>query len=71
MSGVVTVTVTDELPNTVTVVDQPVEVSVTEETPSTVTVSMVGLQGPSGSPGVHVGPTPPADLSWLWVDTTV
>jgi ABC-type Fe3+-hydroxamate transport system substrate-binding protein len=69
--GVVTVTVTDELPNTVTVVEQPVEVVVTEESPSTVTVSTVGLQGPVGPSNVWVGSTPPPSTSMVWVDTSV
>jgi hypothetical protein len=38
-------------------------------------VTMVGVgpvtgpRGPQGDPGVHIGPTPPADHSLLWVDT--
>ena len=28
------------------------------------------LPGVNGSPGVHVGPTPPADTTLLWVDTS-
>jgi hypothetical protein len=30
----------------------------------------VGPIGPVGDPGVHVGPTPPADTDLLWVDTS-
>lgn len=29
------------------------------------------IPGPPGSPGVFVGPTPPADTTLLWVDTSV
>lgn len=29
-----------------------------------------GPQGATGDPGVHIGPTPPADTSLLWVDTS-
>lgn len=36
----------------------------------TVTQVMNNQQGPAGDPGVHVGPTPPADTSLLWVDTS-
>lgn len=28
------------------------------------------VPGPQGSPGVHVGPTPPSDTTLLWVDTS-
>jgi len=30
-----------------------------------------GPQGPAGSSGVHIGTTPPADTTRLWVDTTL
>lgn len=29
-----------------------------------------GEAGPQGAPGVYVGPTPPANTSILWVDTS-
>ena len=29
-----------------------------------------GEPGLNGSPGVHIGPTPPSDTSLLWVDTS-
>lgn len=29
-----------------------------------------GPQGPQGDPGIYVGPTPPANTSLLWVDTS-
>jgi hypothetical protein len=32
--------------------------------------AVIGPRGPQGDPGVHIGPTPPADHSLLWVDTS-
>lgn len=32
--------------------------------------NQTGPQGPTGDPGVHVGPTPPVDTTLLWVDTS-
>lgn len=29
-----------------------------------------GPAGPQGNPGVFVGPTPPSDITLLWVDTS-
>lgn len=39
----------------------------------TITQVMNNVEGPTGAtgdPGVHIGPTPPADTSLLWVDTS-
>lgn len=35
----------------------------------TVTQVMYTQQGPAGSPGVHIGTTPPTNTTLLWVDT--
>ena len=36
----------------------------------TVVVGPRGPAGPKGDPQIHIGPTPPTDVTMLWVDTS-